>query len=341
MADQRGPRRLSGALSARALSTRAGGDKSFSKEELEARERVRARFEQKNRTEQKKQKLRELQENADREKEELLATVSEPVLSGDSEELVSEEVVEEDDNDPEWEDIVDQSVESEDGSKSGYNTRQLKYFSMEADRYRVSDRAAAKLGNALLKDLGLVEKGSTKDLICPSKIRRERKRWGGKLEQEHQAKTLPQGLYSDGKRVNTLIRDTVVTKVQIPGRRGRGSYKEVSTISNKIEKQEHFVIVSEPGGQYCSHVTPEDGSGASISRELADVVREKSVKLRILGMDGCPVNCGIHNGVFRLLETDLGYPVQHCVCLLHLNELPLRHYFIDVDGTTSGPGSDS
>ena len=46
---------------------------------------------------------------------------------------------------------------------------------MEADRYKVSDRAAAKLGNALLKDLGLVKKGFTKDLICPSKLRKERK----------------------------------------------------------------------------------------------------------------------------------------------------------------------
>ena len=234
--------------------------------------------------------------------------------------------------------MPDKGGEKEDGSKSGYNTVELKYFAMEADRYRVSDRAAAKLGNALLKDYGIVKKGSTKQLLCPSKVRRERKRWGGKLEENHLAQTLPHGLYSDGKRVNTLVRDTVTTKVQVPGKRGKGAVREVHVTSNKIEKQEHFVVVSEPGGQYCSHVTPETGTGAGIATELVTVVREKAVILRVLGMDGCPVNCGIHNGVFRLVELELGYAVQHCVCLLHLNELPLRHYFLKIDGTTSGPG---
>ena len=243
-----------------------------------------------------------------------------------------------DDDYRDWEDLPDQESEKADGSKSGYNTRQLRYFAMEADRYRVSDRAAAKLGNALLKDLGLVKKGSTHDLLCPSKVRRERKRWGRMLEEEHKAKVLNQGLYSDGKKIDTLVRDTVYTKVQFLGKGGKAAYREVCTTSNKVEKQEHFVVVSEPGGEYCTHVTPENVTGASIAGELVAVVRERGVLLRVLGMDGCSVNCGIHNGMFRLVELELGYPVQHCVCLLHLNELGLRHYFILMDGTTSGPG---
>ena len=98
-------------------------------------------------------------------------------------------------------------------------------------------------------------------------------------------------------------------------------------------------MVSLAGGKYCTHVTPDSGSGADISREMVDVVREGDVKLKVMGMDGTAVNVGIHNGVFRLLEMELDYPVQHVVCLLHLNELPLRHYFILLDGTTSGPGT--
>ena len=31
--------------------------------------------------------------------------------------------------------------------------------------------------------------------------------------------------------------------------------------------------------------------------------------------------------------------MQHIVCLLHLNELPLRHLFCNIDGVTSGPDS--
>ena len=31
--------------------------------------------------------------------------------------------------------------------------------------------------------------------------------------------------------------------------------------------------------------------------------------------------------------------MQHVVCLLHLNELPLRHLFCEIDGVTNGPDS--
>ena len=58
---------------------------------------------------------------------------------------------------------------------------------------------------------------------------------------------------------------------------------------------------------------PENGTGAAIASELVAVVRERGVLLRVLGMDGCSVDCGIHIGVFRLVE--LGYTVQHCVCV--------------------------
>ena len=45
LADQRGPRPLVGVLSDRALTLRAAGIRGFSKEELEARERVRVKVE--------------------------------------------------------------------------------------------------------------------------------------------------------------------------------------------------------------------------------------------------------------------------------------------------------
>ena len=130
------------------------------------RERVRLKIEEENR---KKQRVITQQQEANSGSVAQDYFMSEVELTGDSEELVID-----DDHDEDWIDIPDPSTERTHDSASGYNTRQLKYFSMEADRYKVSERAAAKLGNALLKDLGLVKKGSTKDLICPSKIRRER-----------------------------------------------------------------------------------------------------------------------------------------------------------------------
>ena len=68
-----------------------------------------------------------------------------------------------------------------------------------------------------------------------------------------------------------------------------------------------------------------------------DLVRERDIDLVVMGMDGTSVNTGVHNGVIRLTELELGIPVQHIICLLHLNELPLRHLFYDLDGVTAGP----
>ncbi|GBM41153.1 hypothetical protein AVEN_4175-1 [Araneus ventricosus] len=39
------------------------------------------------------------------------------------------------------------------------------------------------------------------------------------------------------------------------------------------------------------------------------------------------------------MELILNRPLQWFVCQLHANELPLRHVFAQVDGTTAGPRS--
>ena len=102
--------------------------------------------------------------------------------------------------------------------------------------------------------------------------------------------------------------------------------------------QEHFTCVSEPGGEYLTHVTPCDATGRAIAKELVSVVREMDIKLEVMGMDGCSVNMGIHKGVIRVVEQELEVVVQHISCLLHLNELHFRHELCTVDGVTSCPG---
>ena len=95
--------------------------------------------------------------------------------------------------------------------------------------------------------------------------------------------------------------------------------------------------MSEPGGNYLTHVTPEGGTGRAIARELVDLVRERNIDLVVMGMDGTSVNTGIHNGAIRLTELELMLAVQHIICLLHLNELPLRHLFCSMTSMVSLP----
>lgn len=56
-----------------------------------------------------------------------------------------------------------------------------------------------------------------------------------------------------------------------------------------------------------------------------------------MGCDGTVVNTGSKYGVIRQIETSLKKPVQWFICLLHANELPLRHLMQQLDGNTSDP----
>ena len=58
-----------------------------------------------------------------------------------------------------------------------------------------------------------------------------------------------------------------------------------------------------------------------------------------IGCDGTNVNTGNIGGVIRLLELRVNKSLHWFVCLLHMNELPLRHLLIHLDGTTHGPNS--
>ena len=61
--------------------------------------------------------------------------------------------------------------------------------------------------------------------------------------------------------------------------------------------------------------------------------------VKVVGCDGTNVNTGRNGGVIRLLEQHIGTPVQWAVCMLHINELPLRHLFSEIDGSTAGPNA--
>ena len=94
-----------------------------------------------------------------------------------------------------------------------------------------------------------------------------------------------------------------------------------------IEK--HYVIVGEPNGFYLSHVMPEDGTGYKIATSVYSAIKDTALeqKLKIVGSHGTAVMTGKSKGLIASIETLIGRPLQWVICLLHLNELPLRHVF--------------
>jgi hypothetical protein len=151
--------------------------------------------------------------------------------------------------------------------------------------------------------------------------------------------TASDGYYFDGKKADTLVRDTKYVKIQVRARgaRGRGSSHTATTTGTRVEIVDHYSVVREPGGDYDTHLTPTTGKGKDIGSEVASRIREKERRCRVLGCDGTPVNTGIHTGALREIQLDLKYECHQFVCLLHLNELFLRHRQEELDGKTTGP----
>ena len=55
--------------------------------------------------------------------------------------------------------------------------------------------------------------------------------------------------------------------------------------------------------------------------------------------DSTNVNTGCCGCVIRLIEVHFKKSMHWFVCLLHMNELQLRHLMIHLDGVTHGPNS--
>uniref|UniRef100_UPI00358EBD2F uncharacterized protein n=1 Tax=Myxine glutinosa TaxID=7769 RepID=UPI00358EBD2F len=191
-------------------------------------------------------------------------------------------------------------------------TISLPSLAKACDRTGVSDRSAAILASSVLHDLGVVSPKHRSKIIDRSKIRRERSKTREELQSD--VCTVIEGLYFDGRKDNTM------TQVH-----GTDNKNHRTTV-----KEEHVSIIAEPGSSYFSHTTPSSGSSKSIAESLVASLKERNVKtedINVVGCDGTNVNTGHTGGVIRQLEETFNRPLQWLVCLLHANELPLRHLY--------------
>src|SRR6218665_2442483 len=86
-------------------------------------------------------------------------------------------------------------------------------------------------------------------------------------------------------------------------------------------------------------MTPQSGSSKDITESLVASRKELNAKtqtIKVVGCDSTNVNKGHNAGFIRRLEEFFEHPVQWLVCLLHANDLPLRHLFEALDGATTG-----
>lgn len=202
------------------------------------------------------------------------------------------------------------------------NTLTLPTVAKICDRYGLSTRSAAAVTSAVLTDVGLVSKEDVTLVIDKNKIHRAvlKARKGTSNEVEG---FVPKSIYFDGRKDRTLINEKIGVRFH---------RKEIL--------EEHISILAEPGSFYLGHTSPNRGTAKDIFNSITTYLEDQGLDLNeviCVGCDGTATNTGWKGGVIQYLEKYLEKPLQWCVCMLHTNELPLRHLFLTLDGRTSGP----
>jgi DNA-binding protein YbaB len=195
----------------------------------------------------------------------------------------------------------------------------LPNVAMQADRFGVSDRAAAAIATATLIDVKAITNMNTELVIDKNKLRRERQKMRKTLQNKQMSDI--NAIYFDGKKDQTLV------KVKINDR----------WYTEKVI-EEHIVLVSEPDSEYLTHKTVASSKSVDTANAILDYIYEKNLQDVIIavGCDSTNINTGSSAGVITLLEKKLEKPLQRFICMLHTNELPLRHLFQNLDGRTTG-----
>ena len=189
-------------------------------------------------------------------------------------------------------------------------------------RWGVSDRAAAAIATAALIDLGLITSEDSSQVIDRMKVRRAKEKLRRTLNTTFQAEESHlSGLYFDGKEVETMqtfVADRVTR--------------------TKRSRQEHTVLLSEPEAKFLTHITTKGKTAKEISDKLVEYLEtiDQLDTINVIGADSTPTNTGHVGGIIARLEKARGRKVHWSVCLLHTNELPLRHLVEYLDGGTSG-----
>ncbi|XP_050338468.1 uncharacterized protein LOC126764871 [Bactrocera neohumeralis] len=222
-------------------------------------------------------------------------------------------------------------------SKTKQNTLVLEHTAIAAQRFGVSDRAAALIvssaflgalivSSAFLgaKKAGLITEDQGSFVTDKCKISRAKKNVGVKLQNTESIDSV-YGLYFDGRKDNTL------TQVSEGEKYYRGTVKE-----------EHISLIAEPGCHYFGHVTSPSGSAEDETQAIWQHLQDNSVDvehLEVVSADGTKTNTGWKGGIIRKLEEIIGRPLQWVVCLLHFNELPFRALFEHIDGVSKSPNT--
>lgn len=197
-------------------------------------------------------------------------------------------------------------------------------FAMQCDRFGVSDRAAAALSSALMKDFDIKDKNKKTLVIDKSRVQRERNRCRNEILKKRFDSSTLLAFSFDSRKDESLVTEIINNKPH----------------TRKI-KEPHMVVLREPDCRLIGHIVLEAEDAQTKTRQLINFFENNNLPLDNLiaiCSDGEPVNTGNQGGIIRLFEKHLQRELHWSVCLLHFNELPFRHLYNKLEhSTTKGP----
>ena len=220
-------------------------------------------------------------------------------------------------------------------NKSSLNKLNIRRAAQEADRYNISNRAAAALITAAFKDGHLIHSGNSDLVFDANKLRRQRIKAGLQAVKKNNFDVdVIRSIYFDGKKSDTLVKECVSL---VKTNNSPATLSRISQSRTATRKEEHYVILVQPGDRYLTHTSPNSSTAVSIADSILQVLKNYANDLVAIGADATPTNTGANGGIIRLIEKYLNKPLHWFICLLHMNELPFRHLFLQLDGKTNGP----
>ena len=201
-------------------------------------------------------------------------------------------------------------------------------------RYGASDRMTAAIATAALIDAKVITQEDASLVLDHHKVHREKVKLMAHLKEKDNIRYTEDKiccLFFDGRKNWTKV----VEKDEVTGK----NYQ-------KMEKMEHIVVTSEPGGEYLFHFTPDEATkenkaAKQVAIKIVEWIKKHNIteSLDSIGGDSTNSNTGKYGGTFTHIENMLGEKKNWIVCFLHTNELPLRHLMEELDGKTSSDHS--
>ena len=197
---------------------------------------------------------------------------------------------------------------------------------MAAMRGGVSQRTLANILSSFVVDMGLATKEDPHLLVEQAKVAREQEREMTRLI----------------ARAEEWMRSSGIDAILFDGKDEKAKAWVTLPCGTKVIRhvKEDHISLTDAEGEFLMHFTREkvDGvrAGQVIALRISSFLKTFGIDktLKMIGADSTNLNTGSKEGAIALLERQLGKRLVWSICMLHTNELPLRHLIKHLDGPT-------